>query len=586
MPDVLPPLPGARASSHASPFPRVPVARVARPWDPGLPLLLTALWIAGPANWPLWRSWLQLPEAQGLHGVGQSLLLFALLAVLSALPLLLLSARRLLQPGLALILTVCAVLAYYQGSYGVVIDVDMARNVMQTDWRETRDLLGLGLLFHLLLLAGLPMLLLRRWPGRAARGPGARMPRLRLLAGLLLTLLALLAANFGGYAAVMRNHKPLRYQASPLNAAWAFGLLAARSQAQPKGPPEPIATDVRQLPPAAAGRPPLLLLVLGETARADHFALNGYGRPTNPELSKRPVLSFTAVESCGTSTAASLPCMFSPWGRKGHDARLDSGRGESENLLDALQRAGLAVLWIDNQSGCKGLCARIPQARAERPASGAGPLPEALCAADGSCQDEALLHGLDERIAALDPQRRARGIVLVLHMMGNHGPRYHARSPEALKRFQPECRSEMLSDCPVEQVVNAYDNALLETDRVLAGAIDWLEARADRHATSMLYLSDHGESLGESGLYLHGLPRSIAPATQTHVPMILWLDAARREALGAQGCLGRQRDRALSHDHLFHTVYGLTGLRSAEYRPELDLLQACGEPAAPAGSGR
>lgn len=579
MSDVLPLQPGASAAEArpavSSP---APALRVGRPWDPGPLLLIAAFWIAGPANWPLWRSWLQLPEAQGLRGFGQGLMLFALLAGLTALPLLLLSARRLLRPALALILVVCAVLAHYQGAYGVVIDVDMARNVMQTDWRETRDLLGLGLGLHLLLLAGLPLLLLRRWPGGPARGPLARLPRLRLLAGLLLVLAALLAANFGGYAAILRNHKALRYQASPLNAAWAFGLLAARSQAQPKGPPEPIALDVHSVLPERPARPPLLLLVLGETARADHFALNGYPRPTNPELSSRPVLSFQAVESCGTSTAASLPCMFSPWGRKGHDARLDSGRGESENLLDALQRAGLAVLWVDNQSGCKGLCERIPQARAELPASGAGPLPAGLCAEGRGCLDEALLHGLDERIAALDPARRARGIVLVLHMMGNHGPRYHARSPDALKRFQPECLSEMLADCPREQVVNAYDNALLETDRVLARATDWLESHSATHATSMLYLSDHGESLGENGLYLHGLPRAIAPASQTHVPMILWLDAARREAFGPQGCLGRQRDRALSHDLLFHTVYGLTGLRSREYRPELDLMQACASP--------
>lgn len=573
MSDALPPL--ARAPALTAHPAAASAGRGARPWDPGLPLLLAALWIAGPANWPLWRNWLLLPEAQGLRGLAQGLLLFALLAGLTALPLLLLSARRVLRPALALILSLCAVLAHYQGGYGVVIDLDMARNVMQTDWREASDLLGPDLLLQGLLLAGLPLLLLVRWPGGPARGPLARLPRLRLLAGLLLTLAALLALNFGGYASILRTHKPLRYQASPLNAAWAFGLLAARSQAQPKGPPEPIARDVHQVQTIAARQPPLLLLVLGETARADHFALNGYPRATNPELSGQPVLSFRAVESCGTSTAASLPCMFSPWGRKGHAQRLDSGRGESENLLDALQRAGLAVLWVDNQSGCKGLCDRIPQARAERPAPGADALPAGLCAAEGPCQDEVLVHGLDARIAALDPARRARGIVIVLHMMGNHGPRYHARSPEALKRFQPECRSEMLADCPREQVVNAYDNALLETDRTLARAIDWLESRSDRHATSLLYLSDHGESLGENGLYLHGLPRALAPAAQTHVPMILWLDAARREALGPQGCLGRQRDQALSHDHLFHTVYGLVGLRSAEYRPALDLMQAC-----------
>jgi lipid A ethanolaminephosphotransferase len=116
-------------------------------------------------------------------------------------------------------------------------------------------------------------------------------------------------------------------------------------------------------------KPPLLLLVLGETARSGNFSLNGYGRPTNPLLAKEDVASQRNAWSCGTSTAASLPCMFSNFGREAYDSR----PANYEGLLDVLQRAGLAVLWIDNQSGCKGACDRMPNVNTVA-AQGAGPV--------------------------------------------------------------------------------------------------------------------------------------------------------------------------------------------------------------------
>jgi lipid A ethanolaminephosphotransferase len=317
----------------------------------------------------------------------------------------------------------------------------------------------------------------------------------------------------------------------------------------------------------AGAKPPLLVLVIGETARADHFSLNGYQRPTNPELATRQLLSFTEVSSCGTSTAASLPCMFSHLGRKGYDGRAR----EHENLLDLLQHAGLAVLWLDNQAGCKGLCARVPQANANSPASGDARLLAGLC--DGEeCLDEALLRGIDQRLAALPAERRAQGIVLVMHQMGSHGPAYYKRSPADRKPFQPECTTNVLQQCAREAVVNAYDNSIVYTDHVLSQAIGWLQDQAGAYDASLLYVSDHGESLGENNLFLHGLPYAVAPREQTHVPMLLWLPSQRSAQLA---CLRARRDAALSHDNLFHTVLGLVGVTAAEYQPALDLMAAC-----------
>ena len=224
-----------------------------------------------------------------------------------------------------------------------------------------------------------------------------------------------------------------------------------------------------------------------------NFSLNGYARPTTPELAKLPVLSFTDVSSCGTATAASLPCMFSPLGREAFDAR-----ASTENLLDVLQRAGLAVLWLDNQAGCKGLCERIPNAFTHQLPPAPAPCPPACAMA--RCFDEALLHALDKRIAALDPERVKRGVVLVLHQMGSHGPAYYKRSPPDLKPFQPECRSNALQRCAREEVINGYDNTIATTDRMLARAVTWLQGQQKRSSPGMYYVSDHGESLGEKGL--------------------------------------------------------------------------------------
>ena len=200
-------------------------------------------------------------------------------------------------------------------------------------------------------------------------------------------------------------------------------------------------------------KPKILLLVVGETARAANFQLNGYARATNPLLLKRAdVISFSEVAACGTSTAASLPCMFAKEGRSDYQ----SGSYE-ENLLDVLQRAGLAVLWIDNQSGCKGVCDRVPHTSTTA-------LKDPAYCAGGECMDAIMVSRLDAEIAKLPAARRAKGVVVVLHQMGSHGPAYFKRSPPAQKHFAPECRSNTLQDCPRQNLLNAYDNSIVYTD--------------------------------------------------------------------------------------------------------------------------
>jgi lipid A ethanolaminephosphotransferase len=491
--------------------------------------------------------------------------------MIAALSFVLLSAaawRRAIKPAAALFLLPAAAGAHFMGTYGVVIDPTMMTNVLQTNATETRDLISVRLLLSLLVIAALPIAWMWRrrvrqlsFVAQLSRNLGA------MLAGVA-GLAVLLFALFADLSATMRNHKSMRYLINPLNSFYALGTLAHQANAMPKGPPQPIGIGAALTPRAVGTRPPLLLLVVGETARSDHFSLNGYDRPTNPQLAALGVVSYRDVTSCGTNTAAALPCMFSHLGRTGHEAR----ERDHENLLDLVQRAGLAVLWLDNQSGCKGLCERVPNAMASDGA------PAALCN-DGECLDEAMLHGLDARLAALDPQRRERGVLLVLHQMGSHGPAYWRRAPADRKPFQPECLTNVLQQCDRQALINAYDNSIAYTDHVLAQAIAWLGRQQTAYDPLLVYASDHGESLGENGLYLHGLPYAVAPREQTHVPMLVWLPAQTEQAAGLRkACLSEQRDRPLSHDHLFHTVSGVLGIRAGEYRTELDAFAACRQP--------
>ena len=320
---------------------------------------------------------------------------------------------------------------------------------------------------------------------------------------------------------------------------------------------------------AAASKPVLLVLFVGETARAQNFGLNGYARDTTPGLAARDVIAFTQTSSCGTSTAVSVPCMFSGLGKAGYSRVAALGR---ENLLDILAHAGLRVDWWDNNTGDQNVAKRIGWSRIDKTLA-----PEA-CAVE--CTDEALLPVIAQTAATM-----TQDTVLVLHMIGSHGPAYHMRYPAARAGFQPDCQTAQFADCTAAEIINAYDNTILETDHVLSQTIDILSA-SDRVIPAMVYMSDHGESLGEAGLYLHAAPGFMAPAEQTRVPFVLWMDPDFSAALALDpACL---RDRAAaptSHDNLFPTILGLLDLHTSTRDPALDLTEGCRLPAQTAMAG-
>lgn len=492
--------------------------------------------------------------------------MFAVVASLNMLLLALAANRWTVKPLISVMTLATAAASHFMGTYGVYLDPSMLRNVLRTDVSEAGELASSGLLLHLALYAGMPLLLL--WRVRIVRRPWLRAAGVRI--GFLLATSAVLAAAvlsvFQPFASLMRNHRELRYLITPANLLWSAARVAATETSGAAQPRRAIGPDAAPGPSWAARRRPLVLvLVVGETARAANWGLNGYARQTTPRLAALPVVNFPGVQACGTNTEVSLPCMFAPVGRRDYDEGRIRGQ---ESLLHLLARAGVAVHWRDNQSGCKGVCDGLPR---DEVSSLNAP---GLCKG-GRCLDAGLIGDLDRRLDS------ARGTQLwVLHMLGNHGPSYFRRYPEAFAQFRPDCREDDLSRCSVEQIVNAYDNALLYTDHVLAAAIAKLRAHERDVDSALLYVSDHGESLGEQGLFLHGAPYAIAPDVQTRVPMIFWASAGFERGAGLrEGCLlpelHRRAAATLAHDHLFHTALGLLDVRTALHEPRLDLASSC-----------
>jgi lipid A ethanolaminephosphotransferase len=510
---------------------------------------------------------------------GFALALMAMLASLHFLLLAPLAWRRTVKPLLALMIVVSASSSYFMQAYGVYMDPSMMRNVLRTDAAETRELLSLAMVQHLLLYGALPLLLLwrvqiqpRRWLHSLAWRLGTTAVAVGVLVGALLAI-------FQPFASLMRNHKEMRYLVTPAAVLWSVGVVVADQTRGAAKPRQAIGLDaapgVRMAARTAGKAKPLLVvMVVGETARAANWGLSGYSRQTTPELATLPVVNFAQVTSCGTNTEVSVPCMFAPVGRRDYDESTIRG---SQSLLHVAARAGVAVHWRDNQSGCKGVCEGLSQDEV----SDLMPAAAALCS-DGRCLDEGLLIGLPDRLQALAATAPAKPgtQLLVLHMLGNHGPSYFRRYPPAFDRFKPACQKDDLRLCSREEVTNAYDNALLYTDHVLARLIKQLQAASAQVDSTVLYASDHGESLGENNLYLHGLPYAIAPDVQKRVPMVLWASAGLTQGPGAldTACLHKRATQPAAHDHLFHTVLGLLDVKTTLYEPAFDVTQGCRTP--------
>jgi lipid A ethanolaminephosphotransferase len=447
----------------------------------------------------------------------------------------------------------------------VVIDRDMIQNVATTTVTESKHLLTGAFVLHVLVFGVLPAALMLVFVRLKPQKIWVAVVSPVLVPVLCIALAAgLLMSHYKTYASVLRERKD--YMSSfqpgaPIVAAIRYAKMMASSFDVVVAP---LGLDARKGPVYdLTHKPRLTIIVAGETARAQNFSLNGYDVPTNPELAKRDIVNFTDVSSCGTATATSLPCMFSKYTRDQYSFK----KGVStESLLDVLHHAGFNVQWWDNNTGDKAVAARLPVTSLTHSDNAE------FCSA-GECDDGIFLEKLKGFLPTV-----TEDTVLVLHQIGSHGPTYYLRYPQRFEKFTPACRTAEFKNCTPQEITNAYDNTIAYTDHVLSQTIDLLDQQSSL-VTSLIYVSDHGESLGEGGLYLHGSPYFMAPDQQTKVPMILWLSDVFKQEMGFSGdCLRGKSDATLSHDNLFHSVLGMMRVETEAYQPKLDIFAGCDSP--------
>lgn len=533
-----------------------------------LTLLASVFFLAG-FNLSLWQHLLEITSSDWPGLLIRGAFVLMLLAAFNLI-LTLFAFRWVLKPLLSILLLCGAGAAYFMNQYGVMIDKGMLRNIAETNPAEAFDLLSPKLALYLLLLGALPTWLVWETPVNYRVWHMELLSKLVVIVGCSAVLGGIALANYQGLASLFRNHHELRLLVTPSNIVNATSGYLKEQFASAKQPFVHIGEDAQKADTwQHRPRKSLTVLFVGESARADNFSLLGYSRETNPELQKQDdLISFPNAHSCGTETAVSVPCMFSNMGREGYKAEIAKNQ---DSVLDLLKRAGLEVIWRDNQSGCKGTCDRVTL---EDVSKDKDPV---LCNSQ-ECFDEILLKNLQGFIDNLQ-----QDTVLVLHPMGSHGPEYFKRVPEAFRKFTPYCTSNALNECSKEEIVNAYDNTILYADHVLATLIDVLRKNQDKVDSGLLYLSDHGESLGEFNLFLHGTPYMMAPDQQKHIGMLAWFSKGYQQSFKLDSqCLRANREQPVSHDNLFHSMLGLLQVNTSAYDAKLDMFAACRQ--APAAS--
>jgi lipid A ethanolaminephosphotransferase len=450
---------------------------------------------------------------------------------------------------------IAAVCGYFTDAYGTIFDSGMLANSLQTDQAEAMGLMAPSFVIRLLLLGLLPAFMISKIRiKRLSIGRSIVQKAVTLIMSI--ALIAVCLVSFGDqYASFFRQHKLVRSYTNPITPIYSIIKLGTDYINELNRPDTLIlhATDAKRIAPVSSTtKPNLMVFVVGETVRADHIGLNGYKRDTMPLLAiQSDIYSFKDAISCGTSTAYSVPCMFSYANREDYD--IDTAE-YNENVLDTLNKQGVKVVWRDNNSSSKGVANRVTFEDYKTP--------EVNPNCDSECRDIGMLDGFDKVVkSAAKPQ----DTLILLHQMGNHGPAYYQRYPKAFEIYKPVCMTNELSKCDMQSVINGYDNAIRYTDYFLNAVIDTLKSYEQDYNVVMVYISDHGESLGENNVYLHGLPYGIAPNAQKQVPVIIW--SPKNNGINTKS-LSDMTNQPVSHDFITPTLLHFFGITTQEVQSE------------------
>lgn len=514
-------------------------------------IVIVALFLVLADNISFFKHVTQVYELS-ISNLGFLLSLGIFLASVMTLLVTLLSSRYTLKLLLIALVLIASLTNYFMNTYNVILDDAMIQNAVETNINESMDLINLKLLGYFFFLGVIPSFIIYRLPVAYGSFKKEVWGKVKSIGIALILIVVILFAFNRFYTSFFREHKPLRYYTNPTFCLYSAGNYVYNSFYKKEATLKQIGLDAKK---SESSSRKLTIVVVGEAARANRFSLNGYERQTNSLLQNEDIINFSNLYSCGTSTAISVPCMFSGLERKNYTDKEAKAR---ENVIDVLKHSGSSILWRDNNSDSKGVALRVEYQDYKTSQN------NTLC--EDECRDEGMLVGLQEYVNAQQDD-----ILIVLHQMGNHGPAYYKRYPKAFEKFTPTCQTNQVEKCSSEEIGNAYDNAILYTDYFLSKTIAFLKQNDQKFQTAMIYMADHGESLGEKGLYLHGIPYFMAPDEQTHVGALMWFGTKSKERINTQA-IAQKASQEYSHDNLFHTILGVMGVQTVLYDPTKDIL--------------
>ena len=432
---------------------------------------------------------------------------------------------------LVLFFIINAVAVYFINTYSVIIDESMIGNVLNTNYSESSSFFSIKLVLYVVFLGILPSIFI-------IKAKIITVTVKKFLVSISLTLLFLLTlafANASNWLWIDKNSKTLGGLAMPWSYAVNIPLFYIHQFK--KNEKEILLPDAT----IKDNQKSVVILVIGESARSENFSLYGYPKNTNPLLSKTPNVSHFNATSDATYTTAGVKSIVE------HENTDEL----YEILPNYLYRNNVDVIWRTTNWGEPPVHIKNYQNR------------EALmpnCKGDDCDYDGILLSGLKEQILASKKNK----ILIVLHTSTSHGPTYSKKYPAKFEIFKPVCNSVELGNCSHTELVNAYDNTIVYTDYLLANVIKDLK-QLQEYKSAMIFVSDHGESLGENNLYMHGLPRSIAPKQQYEIPFIVWTsDNSARQM---------KPNKILTQNYVFHSVLNFLNIQSPVYKEQMNIFK-------------
>lgn len=509
-------------------------------------IILLSLWIVGISNQTFFFKLFSFGIAEENYPLLILVPMIYFLLILGALNLLtIITYKKSLKVFAAFLIVVSSISSYFMDTFGVIIDKDMITNVYETDIKEASDLMTVSFLIHFILTAVFPSLFI--WKVKFSESSYVKELMKKLICiGVSFSLAIGLYFVFSKHInPFFRNHKEMRMYLNPSYPIQSvIRFIKVQIKAKSYKALVPIGEDATKV---QQEKKRLFVLIVGETARAANFSLNGYSVKTNEKLElRKDILNFSNFYSCGTMTSVSVPCLFSKFSRD----EFGDDKLHYENLVDILQKTNTRVIWRDNNSGgSKGVADRIKDAKY----------------LGGDPFDETMLQGIQESLDEI-----YEDTLIVFHQEGSHGPAYYKRYPKAFERFTPICTKPTLDQCTREEVVNVYDNTILYTDYFINETIEVAKKNSEKYETMFLYVSDHGESLGENNIYLHAMPYFIAPDGQKHVPAVMYFGESLKHY---KELLATKTNNSFSHDNVFHTVLSFFHVMTKDYKPELDMLK-------------